>query len=536
MLKSKRAFPHGNANFKLREDLTPLLRELIQDLPSSEKVDYLKSEVFSKFVSSDTAPAKVRQSRAIFKWLCTEMNNEATNDRLLAVSPEYQIIPGVQYQSFMSRVQSIVIDVIGESVPEKAVFGLYSSGASTSRVRTESHSSDKYTGKAHITERAIQWFDSLLSRSQLLYISRRFGGYQIVDSNVMFTVPKNTEIDRCACKEPDFNMYLQKGVGNVIRNCLRRVGIDLNDQSRNQSLARIGSLNDSLATLDLSSASDSICREFVFQALPIAWFTYLDDIRCHSTVIPDQGIHVNQMFSSMGNGFTFELESLLFYAVAKATAYFTGTPGTISVYGDDIIVPTQMYQDLIIALEFLGFSVNTDKSFGSGTFRESCGGHYISGRCVTPFYIRKPIETLHDLICIANAIRKWSSIDLNTQSFSLMDSILDEDGYRLWCLLATKVPKCFWGGYDVEDNTRLVSFWKPHKSKRLVPKSRTKRTGLGGYLFWHNLKELSPNAASVRTSTLSVFTGRFRSLRVTWDEKVAARIFASEILEDMSPG
>ena len=153
---------------------------------------------------------------------------------------------------------------------------------------------------------------------------------RFVNGNVMFTVPKNSEIDRCACKEPDLNMFLQKGFGNQIRYLLKKkAGVDLNNQLINRELARVGSVDGSLMTVDLSSASDSVTSALVGRLLPPDWFWYLDLVRSPVTMI-DGEVHLNEMFSSMGNGFTFELESLLFYAITRATAYFGGWNGHIS--------------------------------------------------------------------------------------------------------------------------------------------------------------------------------------------------------------
>lgn len=526
MFKLKKSVSKTNANFTLPSDLSPQIGTLLESLRPDFRTEYLLKNVFSKFVSKDTDPAIVRRTRAINKWLSTERENEATNDRLMTIDPGFNILPRVSYDEFMSFLQSSIIDIIGEVVPEEVYLSIFSSGASTSRSRTSSHASGKYTGEADVTTRAFDTALLVLADSALWSDFRLGSELRLVDSNVLFTVPKKTDIDRCACKEPDINMYLQKGVGRFFRNCLRRHGINLNDQSRNQSLAKIGSLTNSLATLDLSSASDSVCTELVFQALPTLWFSYLNDIRCHSTII-DGEVHANEMFSSMGNGFTFELESLLFYTIARAVAYFTGTPGTISVYGDDIIVPSSMYHDLTFVLSILGFSVNPEKSFSDGPFRESCGGHFINGHCVTPFFIRGPIEDLHTLIVTANAVRKWAVESPSGHRY--LDSILNPDLYPLWLLLAESVPRCFWGGYDFEDNTRLVSFWRPDRAKRLSPISPKKDTGAGGYLYWHNLKELGPTMPPIETSTLSSFTGRFRSTKVAWDYKVTEYVFTDEI-------
>jgi len=65
------------------------------------KTDYLRSQFLTKYVSHDTAPADVRKNQAIFKWLLTERENEATADRLLITPEEYNILPRVAYGDFV---------------------------------------------------------------------------------------------------------------------------------------------------------------------------------------------------------------------------------------------------------------------------------------------------------------------------------------------------------------------------------------------------------------------------------------------------
>lgn len=528
-----------NANFRLPYDLTDDFRLKWNPIPS-RKAEYLATQMWSKFVSMDTAPPLVRRQRAINKWLATEMNNSASNDRLLCVDPGFNILPRVPYESFMSTVRELIARVIGETVPSSAVcdvtFGLFSSGATTSRPRTQSHPALKYTGEAHVTPRCLQWAKSALAASPLWSQIQSPDNYRVMEGNVLFTVPKNTEIDRCACKEPDLNMYFQKGVGDFIRRRLCQFGIDLNNQSRNQALARRGSTDGSLATVDLSSASDSICYELVAQCLPAMWLTYLDDIRCPVTII-DGERHVNHMYSSMGNGFTFELESLLFWAIAKATAIHTGTRGTISVYGDDIIVPSEMCQCFLYVLSFLGFTPNWEKTFYEGDFRESCGGHFSGGVCVTPFYIRKPITHLADVITLANQVRKWCGVDHTSD-------ILDCDVEEVWTWLSTFVPKCFWGGTDLNDSSRLVSLETPDFPKRLISISKRRESGGGGYMWWLDTfwkRNVPPNGLWIDScseepvderlefSSYAVPSGRYRSRKVGWFYGVTERVFLAEM-------
>ena len=328
----------------------------------------------------------------------------------------------------------------------------------------------------------------------------------------MFTVPKNSDIDRCACKEPDLNMFLQKGLGNQIRRCLKRAGIDLNDQAINRELARVGSIDGSLMTLDLSSASDSVCTELVRLVLPPDWFYYMNLVRSPITMI-DNERHENEMFSSMGNGFTFELESLLFYALARATAYFGGWKGRISVYGDDIIAPTGMYDDLVSALRFCGFRTNESKSFATGSFRESCGGHWDAGLDVTPFYIRGPFRVLSDLILTLNQLTSWASREIG-----VVDPRYEVFMRRFW----KYIPEQLWGGSDLTSRTSLVTGDRP-RSELVYPVKDKEVHHLGGLLLWlfQTLDRVSEGCLFVTRTTLPSFARMRRRRFVDWREGLA---------------
>lgn len=505
--------PHSArcANIRLSEDLTETFREKILALRPSAKTDWLKAEFFTKFISDETDSPSLRRERAIEKWLQTENRNAQTYERLNNTHPAYHILPRVTFQEFVRFCQDVVIDIIGETVPTDALIGSFSGGASTSRPRTESHPAFKYLGKAHATERALQLFVDIvdevpgwINRTGQLLI-------ETVPGNVMFTVPKKTDIDRVACKEPDVNMWLQKGVGSFIRSRLKRTGINLNDQSINSSLARLGSLTGELATIDLSSASDSVSTALVELLLPVNWYTLLDTIRCQETVIPRGDfveVHRNEMFSSMGNGFTFELESLLFYALARTAAYFSGISGIISVYGDDIICPSALYDNLEWVLKYFGFQLNAEKSFSKGPFRESCGGHYYNAVDITPFYIRKPITHLLDVIHTANSLRAWAG---RTKELTILDPEVED----IWLWLKSFVPECLWGGSDTSNKFQLVS---PDLTSHVLREETKKRTtGTGGYLLWLNAtmgRTISTDGVqtSFRSETLNRF--RLRKVRI----------------------
>jgi len=120
----------------------------------------------------------------------------------------------------------------------------------------------------------------------------------------------------------------------------------------------------------------------------------------------------------MGNGFTFELETAVFLSIILAVRNLRAVreplealvePGKdVYVYGDDLIIPTDYAQDVISALTYCGFSINKEKSFTEGHFRESCGGDYFKGVDVRPYFMKKYPTEPQDWIGIANGIRRMA--------------------------------------------------------------------------------------------------------------------------------
>lgn len=231
---------------------------------------------------------------------------------------------------------------------------------------------------------------------------------KVVPGSRITTVPKNYKTDRTIAIEPTMNVYLQLGVDGIIRRRLKtRWNYDIDDQVPNQNGARTGSLDNSLSTLDLSGASDTISLDLVARLLPDDWFYYLMSYRCHTGTWDDEIFNFAK-FSSMGNGYTFALETLIFGAVVRwcYKKHFGYPPkqGKTLVYGDDIVVPTEIASLVSEVLEMLGFLVNSEKSFTDGPFRESCGGDYFHGILVTPVKLKRKVETAMDLFYIHNAL------------------------------------------------------------------------------------------------------------------------------------
>lgn len=230
--------------------------------------------------------------------------------------------------------------------------------------------------------------------------------------NEIVTVPKNSKTDRPIAMEPGINSWFQKSIGSMIRRRLLRSGVDLQDQSVNQRLSYAGSVfrdpNRALATVDFSSASDSISTEVVRALIPSDWLLWMEATRCQLGKLGDELVRWNK-FSSMGNGFTFELESLIFFAAATAVCEYLGLASDkVSVYGDDVILPSLAFQLFTDFSVFLGFRVNPKKSFSEGNFRESCGAHWFDGLDCKPIFLKERIRNVEATYKLANSIRRLS--------------------------------------------------------------------------------------------------------------------------------
>jgi hypothetical protein len=232
---------------------------------------------------------------------------------------------------------------------------------------------------------------------------------KVVSGNRLDTVPKSAKTDRMIAIEPCMNMFMQRGIGSLIRSRLKRVGIDLDDQTNNQRLALRGSIDGSYATIDLAAASDTVSTALVEVLLPQDWFDAMDLVRSKRGILPSGKVITYSKFSSMGNGFTFELESLIFWALCSAVKDYYPTESDLLVYGDDIVCPTAISGSIIELLEYCGFKTNDDKSFINGPFRESCGKHYFLGVDVTPFYVRKPVLGRSARYWLANSVKYWAA-------------------------------------------------------------------------------------------------------------------------------
>lgn len=239
-----------------------------------------------------------------------------------------------------------------------------------------------------------------------------FAGIRILDERAerpvrVVQVPKTLKTPRTISVEPSYMMLRQQSIAKILMDYLEGDGfpfksIRFTDQTVNNSMAREGSLDGSLATIDLSDASDLVSNNlvsFIFKSCP-TFHEYIDSCRTRVAQMPDGSFINLKKFASMGSAMCFPIEAMVFFTITlSAMVHHSGKrpshnllrrlAAKTAVYGDDIIIPTETADTVIEWLEAHGLRVNQNKSFTTGFFRESCGGDYYKGADITPVYSRQ---------------------------------------------------------------------------------------------------------------------------------------------------
>lgn len=368
----------------------------------------LLSELFSKY--DDGKPSEKKEATTWERFHDAESTCRETNAKVFET---------FQHDPFWVNVRRRIWDLLGVfSWDECATDFRFGPGGTTRLPHAKRFAAYKYSGQpestlgnAGLATCAIRMFP-LWNQSVLLSGGTPEQLVKVVRGNSVITVPKNYKTHRTIAKEPCMNVYVQLGIGAAIRRRLKRNGVDLNDQTINQQRALQGSIAGLLATVDLSMASDSLAYEVVSWLLPNDWWYALEQCRSPVGVLPSGEVIHYQKFSSMGNGYTFELESLIFWAIAQQVCRpnVNERETLATVYGDDIILPSQFCGDLFVRLREAGFTPNPKKTHAEGCYRESCGKHYFQGADVSPFYIRKKVDRLDRLFLLHNNLYRWLAV------------------------------------------------------------------------------------------------------------------------------
>lgn len=379
--------------------------------PSEVSASYLHATVFSKL--DDGKPSSAKEEETWRRFYAAEEQCRITNERLRYPQSLYSLKRTGPW-SLIEGAREKIADLLGPLDWNFAAKHMaWGPGSSTRLPRRHGDAAFKYSGNPETTIENAILADAAIAafplwQESLEHSEEGIGYCKIVPGNCIIAVAKNYKTNRAIAVEPCMNMYIQKGLGGVIRGKLRAVGVDLNDQTKNQRLALIGSLAGTLATIDLKMASDTVSYEIVRRLLPPDWFEALEQCRSAVGVLPSGEVIRYQKFSSMGNGYTFELESLIFWALIQSVLdAHRVRDRRFAVYGDDLVISNEAAEPLLGLLSVCGFTPNADKSFVKGPFRESCGKHFYLGNDVSPFYVKRPVMVLTDLFLLHNQIYRW---------------------------------------------------------------------------------------------------------------------------------
>lgn len=362
-----------------------------------------------------------RKQAAFLKWEEAEKLCAETNAFLSRVEHGPHDPHTLSVQTFLGNVRKRVSNLLGP-VP-RTLEGRFGPGVTLCCRGGLATAADKMSVKPTTTPQALglirhlweetAWGRAICtraSRGETVYKEGLLSYVTVVDGAEWMAVDKTALIDRSIEIGPSLNVFFQLAVGELLKDRFLLKGWDLrNAKGPHMAKAKEASITGAYATIDLSMASDTVSKLLVKACIPVDWYDLLDHLRTTRTHTRKGPVFLEK-FSGMGNGYTFELESVLFMAICQEVLAHLSLPSVIGediyVFGDDIIVPTAAAEMCIDTLKLLGFKTNVQKTFVEGPFRESCGGDYFAGTAVRPHYAEIIPEEPQEWIALANGLRR----------------------------------------------------------------------------------------------------------------------------------
>ena len=374
----------------------------------------------------------------------------------------------------------------------------------------------------------------------------------------LICVPKTAKGPRIIAAEPTAHQWCQQMLLRYLFVESRThpiVGgmIDFKDQSKSGALVLQASLDRSLATVDLSDASDRLTCWTVerlvrrnaplLTALHAARTRYLRDEN-----LGEVSFLSLRKFASQGTATTFPVMSLVMLCIALGACLEPNESVTLSklrefrnqvrVFGDDIILPAHGYKRLLRAMDLLQLKVNKAKSYVNGHFRESCGTDAYAGNDVTPV---KPKTIVAGSPASCQAV-----VDLSN---NLFNKGLFNAAYYAELLLPSYVRKRlrivarneagFSGLYSFcgSDERHLMERWN-HRLHRYevrvwATRVRAQRTERGGYDAL--LDFFARSSAPFSPRTVGEYVDRLRTIaRPIWEPQNASALVSNGTLGQKS--
>lgn len=423
----------------LKHDLTsdrhaPLLYSGDYTFPRTE---VFLDGLLKKYKSRDDKDESSRRDRTVAKFLSNLDRMAQHEGNLRTVLSECLKLAGDSSLSLADKplhralltARQLVADFFLHNFPdtEALIQGVRSSsGTSIGISYADTSPRAKWTFPITVTKECQPFLDMLLKGDPLFWeslsrMNSSFKGcspYKVVKGSKHFVVDKDDETDRNCGKEPTGNMSVQQMLMDLLVRGLKqhhlfRLDLSVLPLQHNQ-WAYEASLDTKSATIDCRNASDSIllllveflCSGNISSRL---WFKLFSISRARTITVDGREHHL-PIISTMGNAFTFPLETLVFYSLSLAATHTSLTEGRsllvdpdlvdrVSVFGDDIIVPSVCSEMVIEVLSVCGIEVNPKKTFCDAyPFRESCGTDFFAGHDVRPLNIKAPPQGVNGFV------------------------------------------------------------------------------------------------------------------------------------------
>jgi len=441
-------------------------KSLARDFRSSLGFDFLREEEYLldqgiqefrgiKWPSRTLAPVSYFKAEAQMKNLFKRYRfkddlytdqelEELTTRKFLATQTRVASHSGsLPHRAFLviQKARSIITKILGDYDEQEHVKACrFGKRASVGCPNKESYLDSKLSRPLTGTRDHIEWFKRHLSDDKLLSDSldqcspKGKPTYEECDTLALVNVAKSYKTKRSILPNTIIGGFYTYGLGKLYQNRLAHIGLDIRHlQKKHQRLVKLFSKTRTHATADLTAASDSYAVWLVMMLLPRKWF-HVTNFGRISKVRTADTVTTMSSFMTMGIGFTFQLQTLLFYGILKAIKELSGTEGMLSVYGDDLIYPSSMHPYVRQIFIDIGFILNDDKTFVRENFRESCGSDCYCGFDVRPFQPEGVCQLLTGRMyvlllykTINGLLRRWREHEINITLRYLYSEILRVD-------------------------------------------------------------------------------------------------------------
>jgi hypothetical protein len=341
------------------------------------------------------------EAEAIEKYL---QNEEITSNSLF----------GLKYYQYLPAIQEKVYGWLSAFDPSECISYQHSYGA-TAQVQRSRGTADKLQHFVLTDEasRVLQWMNFQVNPCILPWsgkyaidtIFRLFGVKTELPCDTVpakyMTVPKGIDKRRGISMEDTTRAWLQKLVAEGLKRYMARrpdMHIDLYDQRGNQVLAWWGSVANAYSTIDLSDASDLIKWVLVQQVFSLVpdILSVLDLCRAKQVLIDHKVLPMTK-HAPMGSALCFPVMCIVLSAVIAVVLERRGIHDYYVVYGDDLVVPSIVFDEVCEVLTDMGLKVNRDKSFSRETpYKESCGIEAVKGYDITALKLSRKLDLLPD--------------------------------------------------------------------------------------------------------------------------------------------